>query len=102
GQVVAAVASGGALAALVTPAMFRRLGGVRWPAAMLAASAAVEVAFGLPYSTPLLLASALLLGFTSQAVKISIDTLIQHHVVDAFRGRVFAIYDTLFNLGPVA
>jgi MFS family permease len=101
GQVVAAVASGGALAALVTPAAFRRYGGVRWPAAMLAASAVIEVAFGLPYTAPMLLAAALLLGFTSQAVKISVDTIIQHHVVDAFRGRVFAIYDMLFNIALV-
>ncbi len=101
GQVVAAVATGGALAALVTPSAFRNLGGVRWPAAMLAASAVIEVAFGLPYSPPMLVLSALLLGFTSQAVKISVDTLIQHHVVDAFRGRVFAIYDTLFNIALV-
>jgi MFS family permease len=101
GQVVAAVATGGALAAFVTPAAFRRLGGVRWPSAMLAASAVIEVVFGLPYSTPMLLLAALFLGFTSQAVKISVDTLIQHHVVDAFRGRVFAIYDTLFNIALV-
>jgi hypothetical protein len=101
GQVVAAVATGGALAALVTPAAFRRYGGVRWPAAMLAASAVIEVAFGLPYTAPTLLTAALLLGFTSQAVKISVDTLIQHHVVDAFRGRVFAIYDMLFNIALV-
>jgi hypothetical protein len=100
-QVVAGVATGGALAALVTPTAFRRLGGVRWPAAMLAASAVVEIALGLPYSLPLVVLSALLLGFAAQAVKISVDTLIQHHVVDAFRGRVFALYDTLFNIALV-
>ena len=101
GQVVAAVAIGGALAALITPAAFRRLGPVTWPAAMLLASGVVELAFALPYSLPLWVAGALLLGLTSQAVKISVDTLIQHHVVDAFRGRVFALYDMLFNLALV-
>ena len=40
-------------------------------------------------------------GFTSQGIKISVDTLIQHHVVDAFRGRVFALYDMLFNVALV-
>jgi MFS family permease len=100
-QVVAAVAAGGALAAFVTPAAFRRLGSVRWPTTVLAASAGVELGLGLTYSRPLLVLAALLLGFTSQATKISVDTLIQHHVVDAFRGRVFAFYDTLFNLALV-
>jgi MFS family permease len=100
-QVVAAVAVGGALAALATPSAFRRYGPVRWPTAMLAASAVIEVALGLTYSKPPLLLASLLLGFTSQATKISVDTLIQHHVVDAFRGRVFALYDTLFNIALV-
>jgi MFS family permease len=101
GQVVAAVAIGGVLAAIVTPAAFRTHGAVRWPAAMLGASAVIELAFGLPYTKPLLLLAALLLSFTSQAVKISVDTLIQHEVVDAFRGRVFALYDMLFNVALV-
>ncbi len=100
-QVVAAVAVGGALAAFVTPTAFRRLGGVLWPTATLAASAVVELGLGLTYAKPMLVLAALLLGFTSQATKISVDTLIQHHVVDAFRGRVFALYDTLFNVALV-
>lgn len=101
GQVVAALAIGATLAALVTPSAFRTLGGVRWPAAMLAGAAVIEPALGLPYRTGLLVASALLLGFASQAIKISVDTLIQHHIVDAFRGRVFALYDMVFNIALV-
>jgi MFS family permease len=101
GQTVAALAIGAAGAALVTPVAFRRLGAVRWPTVMLAASAIVEIALGLVFQPGVLLAAALLLGFTSQAVKISVDTLVQHHVVDAFRGRVFAIYDMLFNVALV-
>jgi MFS family permease len=100
-QVVAAAAAGAALAAFATPGAFRHLGGVRWPAAMLAASALVELACGLPYTPGLLVLAALLLGFTSQAVKISVDTLVQHHIVDAYRGRVFAIYDMVFNIALV-
>jgi len=101
GQVVAAVATGAAFAAVVTPAAFRRFGGVRWPAAMFAASGATVLALGLPYSAPLLVLEALLLGFASQAVKISVDTLLQQDVADAFRGRVFALYDALFNVALV-
>jgi MFS family permease len=100
-QVVAAVAVGGALASFVTPAAYRRFGPVRWPAAMLAASAAVEISLGLIYTKPLFVLTALLLAFTSQGFKISVDTVIQETVVDAYRGRVFAIYDTLFNLALV-
>jgi MFS family permease len=101
GQVVAAIAAGGALAALATPTAYRHLGGVRWPAAMLGASGVFAVGLGLPYQPGWNVLAALLLGFTSQSVKISVDTLIQHHVPDAYRGRVFAIYDMLFNIALV-
>jgi hypothetical protein len=97
-QVVAALAAGGALAAAVTPVAFRRFGPVRWPAGLLAGAAVVQVALGLPFSVPLWVLAALLLGFVAQAVKISVDTLVQQHIDDAFRGRVFALYDTLFNV----
>jgi MFS family permease len=101
GQAVAALAIGAAGAAFVTPVAFRRLGAVWWPTAMLGASAVVEIALGLSFTPGLLIAAALLLGFTSQAIKISVDTLVQHYVVDAYRGRVFAIYDMLFNIALV-
>ena len=100
-QVVAAVAVGGALAALVTPLGTRRLGYARWPAMLLAGAGATVVAFGLPYRLPMLLLGAVLLGFASQCLKICVDTLVQVYVEDEFRGRVFALYDTLFNAALV-
>lgn len=100
-QVLVAVAVGSGLAALVTPVAFRRFGAVRWPAALLAAAAVIEAGLVLPYSKPLLLLAALLLGFSAQAIKISVDTLVQQHVDDAYRGRVFALYDALFNVALV-
>ncbi|PZS20199.1 MAG: MFS transporter [Pseudonocardiales bacterium] len=102
GQVVGAVAIGGGLAAVVTPAASRRLGFVRWPALLLCGAGLVEIAFGLPYTLPLLLVAAVLLGFAAQSIKICIDTLVQQHIEDEFRGRVFSLYDSLFNLTLVA
>ena len=100
-QVVGGVAIGGGLASFVTPAAFRRFGPSIWPAAMLAASAVVEIVCGLPFTKPWLLLSSLLLAFTSQGIKISVDTVIQFDTPDAFRGRVFALYDMLFNVALV-
>jgi MFS family permease len=100
-QVVAVVAVGGGLAALVTPSVARRIGYARWPALLLAGSGVVVVAFGLPYRLPLVLLGALLLGFASQGIKICVDTIVQTYVEDEFRGRVFALYDTLFNVALV-
>lgn len=100
-QVVLAVAVGGGLAAALTPVAFRRIGPVRWPAGLLAGAAVAELALGLPYTLPLLLLAAVILGFVAQAIKISVDTLVQVYVTDEFRGRVFSFYDTLFNVALV-
>ena len=48
------------------------------------------------------LGSAFCFGFATQATKVCVDTLVQASVDDEFRGRVFAFYDTLFNLSFVA
>jgi hypothetical protein len=101
GQLLAAVAVGGGLAAVATPWAFRRVGAARWMSAMLIGSAALEMTLGLAYRTPLLVLSGLLIGFAAQAVKITVDTVVQVHIADAYRGRVFAIYDMLFNLALV-
>jgi MFS family permease len=102
GQVVAMLAVGGALAAFVTPSAFRRLGATPWIGGMLIAAAVLEIALVLPYRKPLAVLCALLLGFASQCVKITVDTLVQQGIEDRFRGRVFALYDMLFNLALVA
>jgi MFS family permease len=49
-----------------------------------------------------MLVSAFVLGVVSQGVKISVDTLVQEWVDDAFRGRVFSFYDVIFNVSFVA
>lgn len=98
GQVIAASAIGGGLAAVTTPAASRRLGFVRWPALLLWVAAAAEIGLGLPYTMPLLLIAAAVLGFVAQGVKICVDTLVQQSIEDDYRGRVFSFYDTLFNV----
>ncbi|HEU5265498.1 MAG TPA: MFS transporter [Jatrophihabitans sp.] len=100
-QVVTCLVIGGALAAVGTPLLYRRYGAVRLPAALLLTSAATLALFVLPYSMPLQLVAALLLGFAAQGIKITVDTLVQHHIDDGYRGRVFTLYDTLFNVALV-
>ncbi|PZS36442.1 MAG: MFS transporter [Pseudonocardiales bacterium] len=102
GQIVGAVAIGGGLAAVLTPVASRRLGLVRWPALLLLGSGLVEVALGLPFTLPSFLVAALVLGFAAQGIKICVDTLVQQQIEDEFRGRVFSLYDSVFNLTLVA
>lgn len=98
GQVLAGVAVGGGLAALVTPYATRRWGYVRWPTALLVVCGLTQLGTGLPYRVWLVPAAGLVLGFASRGISICVDTLVQWHVADEFRGRVFALYDTAFNL----
>jgi hypothetical protein len=98
GQLVAAIAVGGGLAAVITPIVARRIGYTRWPAALLIGAGVVEVTLGLPFTLQTYLPAGALLGFVAQGVKICVDTLVAQRVADDFRGRVFSLYDTLFNL----
>jgi hypothetical protein len=102
GQIVVGLAVGTLLAALVTPAIARRLGFVRWPAILFGAAAGIQIGLGLSYRMPLLVMAAFGLGFASQGIKICVDTLVQQSVEDEYRGRVFTLYDTLFNITFVA
>jgi MFS family permease len=100
-QLITCLVIGGAVAAVTTPALYRHVGPVRLPATLLVVSAATLLLFVLPYSMPLQLVAALLLGFAAQGIKITVDTLVQHFIDDGYRGRVFTLYDTLFNVAFV-
>jgi predicted MFS family arabinose efflux permease len=65
------------------------------------AAAVTQLAFGAPFAMLPLLFSSLALGFTTQATKVCVDTLVQTNVDDEYRGRVFSLYDTAFNLSFV-
>jgi MFS family permease len=97
-EVVGAGALGTLLAAVVTPWVVRRIGKPRWIIALLAGGGVAQLALGLPFSSPAIVAAGLVLGFVAQAVKICVDTTLQESVGDDFRGRVFSVYDTLFNV----
>jgi hypothetical protein len=98
GEVLAAGAVGTFLAAAVTPSMVRRLGKPRWITLLLMAGGVGQLALGLPFIPPTIVAAGFALGFIAQAIKICVDTTLQETVEDDFRGRVFSVYDTLFNV----
>lgn len=97
-EVSLAVFAGIVVAAVVTPAMSRRLGLERVLVSTLILAGTVQLALGSPYALGPFLGAALLLGISAQGSKICVDTIVQESVVDDYRGRVFSFYDTLFNL----
>lgn len=90
------------VAALVTPGAIRRFGEERWIVGLFASAALVEIVLGVPYRNLPFLGAAFCLGVVSQGSKITVDTIVQESIDDAYRGRVFAFYDILFNVSFVS
>jgi MFS family permease len=88
-------------AAVLTPWAAGRLGPGRWMALCATVAAVLVPALGLPFATAPLIAAAFVLGLTTQGSKIATDTIVQTSVDDAFRGRIFSVYDVLFNVAFV-
>ncbi|MFG2138737.1 MFS transporter [Streptomyces sp. NPDC048650] len=88
-------------AALLTPWAVERLGPFGWIACCAAIGAVLVPALGLLFAPGPMLAAAFVLGLSTQGTKISTDTVVQSSVDDAFRGRIFAVYDVLFNVAFV-
>lgn len=102
GQALTAAVAGGLVAALVTPRVVRRIGTQPWVVVAFGLASVVSLTLLPLYRHPTMLLAGLGLGFAGQASKICVDTLLQESVEDDFRGRVFAFYDTLFNVSFVA
>jgi MFS family permease len=105
GVVAATSAAGFVTAALVTPSVTERVGTSVWVLVLLLVAAAVQlpqVLVGTGAAGEAALAAAYGLGLVSQGVKICVDTVVQAGVDDAYRGRVFSLYDVGFNVAFVA
>ncbi|MFD8419206.1 MFS transporter [Streptomyces sp. NPDC059466] len=88
-------------AAVVTPWTVGRLGPGGWIAVCAGTAAVLEPALGLSFAPPPVLAAAFVLGLTTQGAKIATDTVVQSSVDDGYRGRIFSVYDVLFNVAFV-
>ncbi len=102
GQVLAAGGVGTLLAASCTPPVVRRIGTRRWTVLLLSVAGVTQCVLGPLFRPELVVAAALVHGFVAQGVKICVDSTLQQTVDDAYRGRVFSVYDTLFNVMNVS
>ncbi|MER0481276.1 MFS transporter [Streptomyces sp. Edi2] len=84
-------------AAVITPWAVARLTALGWIACCAAMGAVLLPSLGLFFLPGPMLAAAFMLGLGTQGSKIATDTIVQSTVDDGFRGRIFAIYDVLFN-----
>jgi MFS family permease len=98
GECLAAGATGLLLAAVITPLLVARFGRRQTVRGALIAAGLAILLLGLPMTIPTVLAAAFALTTAGQVVKLSLDATVQADVADGTRGRVFALYDTVFNV----
>ncbi|MFF9913442.1 MFS transporter [Streptomyces sp. NPDC013457] len=101
GLAVAFSGAGFFAAAVISPWAIGRFGPFGWMIVCSGSAAVLEPALGLPFAQTPLMIAAFLLGLVTQGTKIATDTVVQTSVDDAYRGRVFSLYDTLFNVAFV-
>jgi MFS family permease len=100
-EVLVAGAAGLLLAAVLTPLLVARFGRRHTVRGALLAAGSAIVTLGLPMIMSTMLAAAFVLSTAGQVVKLSLDATVQADIPDSTRGRVFALYDTVFNVGYV-
>jgi len=101
GQALAAGAVGVVLAAVLTPLLVSRLGRSSTVRLALVVALAGQLALGVPMRLATVLAAAFVLSLVGQTIKLCLDAEVQQRIGDGTRGRVFALYDTVFNVSYV-
>ena len=86
---------------MLTPLLVARFSRGRTIRGALVVAGLLIVTLGLPMIMPTMLLAAFALSAAGQVVKLSLDATVQSDVGDAVRGRVFALYDAVFNVGYV-
>ena len=102
GLLVVITGAGFVFASVVAPPLSARRGLRSTMIMCLLGSAVFQVMPGAIYARLTIMVAAFLLGLTAQGIKICVDTVVQAHVADEFKGRVFVIYDIIFNVALVA
>ncbi|UQS21711.1 MFS transporter [Amycolatopsis thermalba] len=101
GQLAAMAGAGILFAGFLTPRLVRGLGRRRAIPGALVIAAVAQAGLGLPMQLPTVLVASFVITAAGQVVKLCVDSSIQHDVRDEARGRVFSLYDTLFNITQV-
>jgi hypothetical protein len=101
GEMVAVAAAGLAAAAFVTPWLTHRVGRSGAIRISMAVAGLTALVLSMHIRMEAALIGAFLLTGCGQVVKLCADSAVQSEVDDDTRGRVFALYDALFNIAYV-
>lgn len=100
--VVIGSAIGYGAAAWLTPVVTRRLPNTTWITLMLVTGGVVTGALGVTFGQLDFVFIGFGLGLVAQGIAICAITILQRQMEDDFRGRVFSVYDMVFNATFVA
>jgi MFS family permease len=101
GEAVVLIAAGLATAGLVSPWLVRRWGRPRTVRLALVVAAVAQVALAALLSLATVMVVSFVLGLSGQVIKLCTDAAVQTEAGDEVMGRVFALYDVVFNVGYV-
>lgn len=96
-----ATGAGFLLAAPLVPALARRFGLGRTATALLVGCALISLGTAFTSVKLALYVASFLVGLGVQSFKICVDTIVQAHTDEGFKGRVFTFYDMGYNGGFV-
>jgi MFS family permease len=95
--VVISSAFGYGVAAWLTPVVTRRVTYSAWITMLLVAGCGVTL-LGLAFGQIAFIVIGFGLGVVAQGLAICVTTILQQQMADDYRGRVFSVYDMLFNV----
>lgn len=95
--VVITSAIGYGVGAVLTPPMTRRMTKTAWVAALLVFGGVATGLLGPLFSQVPFLILGFALGVTGQGLTVTVTTIVQERAADSYLGRVFALYDMMYN-----
>jgi MFS family permease len=98
GEAIVIAAVGLAVAAVVTPLLVRWLGRATTVRIGLVVGVVASLWLAASITLPAVLIAAFVLPTTGQVIKLCADAAVQSEIGDEVRGRVFALYDAVFNV----
>jgi len=101
GEIFIAGGLGVLVAGMTTARLVERFGRRRTICVTLLLAALAQLGLGLPMTLPTVLVATFVIIYAGQVIKLCVDAACQRDIGDETRGRVFALYDTLFNITQV-
>lgn len=98
GEAIVVATIGVAVAAVITPWLVHRFGRANAVRIGLCVAAAGQFGLAAVTTLPTVLMAAFVLPTAGQVVKLCTDSAVQSEIPDDRRGRVFALYDAVFNV----